>query len=361
MTLNMIFLTKSTQSGGVQTLIKTIEKEALKEGMKVNEIYHKEPWSELYEEIEGVNYVDLNTNFKMKSFKINFIFNIYNARKELEKLVSKGDKIIIFSPNYLLYIPIRLLKNNQVILVQTNKMDVYFTNKSKIIFKIFHKYINYFAIFTPYDKKKLDSIFPNLITDLKEKIRFMPRACTIKPEKEPHKYGKNLIFIGRIMEDQKNFVGLIEIMTLLPKDFKLNIYGNGQKAEIDSLTEKLKGHENITFCGPTTNVKEKLENNNIFLMTSFYEGFANTLVEARSQGLPIIAYDTFESLRWIIKDGESGYAIPLGESQKFADAIMNIVSSKERYSEMSKAAIKMSESTEYSKIMGKWMDILKSE
>jgi glycosyltransferase involved in cell wall biosynthesis len=239
-------------------------------------------------------------------------------------------------------------------------MDVYFTKKSKLIFKKLNKYIDYFAIFTPYDKKKLDSIFPNLITNLKNKIKFIPRACTIEPKKEPHEYGKNLIFIGRIMEGQKNFTGLIEIMALLPKDFKLNIYGNGPKGEIDSLTEKLKDHENITFCGPTTSVKEKLENNNIFLMTSFYEGFANTLVEARSQGLPIVAYDTFESLRWIIKDGESGYAIPLGESQKFADKILDIVSSKERYNDMSKSAIKMSESTEYNKIMGKWMDILKS-
>jgi|GEM_PF-691255 len=358
MKINTIFLTKSTQSGGVQTLIKTIEKEVLKAGLKVNEIYHKNPWTELYREIDGVNYIKLNTAFENKSFTANFILNIYYARKKLKETVEEKDKIIIYSPNYLLFIPFKILKNNQVILVQTNKMDVYFTKKARIVFKLLSKYINFFAIFTEYDKKRLDKIFPKLIFTLKDKIRYIPRACTIEPAKGPHKYGKNLVFIGRIMEDQKNFVGLIEVMKHLPKNFKLNIYGNGSENEINTLIDKIKDYDNIKFCGATKNVKKVLNENNIFLMTSFYEGFANTLVEARSQGLPIVAYDTFESLKWIVCDGKSGYVIPLGESQKFADAIKEVVSSEERYGEISKNALKMSESTEYNKIMKKWMDIL---
>ncbi|WP_372714574.1 glycosyltransferase, partial [Ilyobacter sp.] len=174
-------------------------------------------------------------------------------------------------------------------------MEVYFTEYSKIIFKKFNKYIDHFAIFTEFDKKKLDHIFPDLINELKNKIRFVPRACTIEQEKNPRQYGKNLISIGRIMEDQKNFTGLLEIMKILPKDYNLSIYGNGPEIEINKLKEKIKDFHNVNFYGPTSDVKNKLRENNIFLMTSFYEGFANTLVEARSQGLPIVAYDTFEA------------------------------------------------------------------
>ncbi len=360
MKLHLIFFTKSTQDGGVQTLIKTIEREAIKEGIEVNEIYHKNPWAELYDEIEGVQYIKLNTAFEKKSFRLNFLLNIYFARKQLKKLVSKDDKIIIFSPNYLLYIPKHILKNNTVILVQTNKMEVYFTKFSKPIFKKYYKYLDYFAIFTQYDMKKLKNIFPDIIKNIREKVEYIPRACTISPPEKEKKIGKNLVVIGRIMEDQKNFSGLVEIMKLLPKDFNLNIYGNGPEVEIKKLHEKIANFNNIKFHGPTTNVKEKLEENSIFLMTSFYEGFSNTLVEARSQGLPIVAYDTFEALPWLIKDGENGFIIPFEDTQKFSDAILKILSSETKYSEMSKAAIKMSESTEYSKVMEKWMNIIKS-
>ncbi len=359
MKLHLIFFTKSTQGGGVQTLMKTLETEASKEGIEVTEIFHKTPWAELYDEIEGVNYVKLNTAFEKKSFRLNFILNIYFARKKINEIVSRDDKIIIFSPNYLLYIPRKTLKNNPVILVQTNKMDVYFTKYSKYIFNKYHKHLNYFAIFTKYDMEKLKNIFPNIFYEIKSKIKYIPRACTLSPPKKEKKLGKNLILIGRIMEDQKNFSGLIDIMKLLPKDFKLNIYGNGPEIEIERLKEKIDGFYNIEFHGPTKNVKEKLEENNIFIMTSFYEGFPNTLVEARSQGLPIVAYDTFESLRWLVKDNFNGYIIPFEDKQKFADSITKIINSEDTYYNMNKNALKMSESTEYSKIMKKWIEIIK--
>jgi glycosyltransferase involved in cell wall biosynthesis len=339
--------------------MKTIERETIKEGLEVNEIYHKNPWAELYDEIKGVQYIKLNTAFENKSFRLNFLLNIYFARKQLKKLVSKDDKIIIFSPNYLLYIPKKILKTNTVILVQTNKMEVYFTKYSKPIFKKYSKYLDYFAIFTQYDMEKLKNIFPDTIEDIKAKVKYIPRACTISPPEKEKKIGKNLIVIGRIMEDQKNFSGLIEVMKLLPKGFYLNIYGNGPEIEIKKLQAKIANFNNIKFHGPTTNVKEKLEESNLFLMTSFYEGFSNTLVEARSQGLPIVAYDTFEALQWLVKDGENGFIIPFEDTQKFADAILKILSSETKYSEMSRAAIKMSESTEYSKVMAKWMEIIR--
>ena len=93
-------------------------------------------------------------------------------------------------------------------------------------------------------------------------------------------------------------------------------------------------------------------------MTSRYEGFGNTLIEARSQGLPIIAYDTFEALKWIVEDGKNGYLIPFEDQKKFADSILKISNSEKIYSEMSRNALKMSESTEYEKIMKKWRELI---
>lgn len=354
MKLNTIFFTKSTQGGGVQTLIKSIEKEALKEGIGVNEIYHKTPWSELYDEIDEVKYFKLSSLFENKSFKLNFIWNIYFSRKKLMELVSNNDKIIIFSPNYLLYIPVKILRNNKIILVQTNRADMFFTTTGKLILKKYGKFIDYLTVYTKYDMEKIAKLY----FDEKHKIKIIPRACTLKTAPKEKVIGKNLIFIGRIMEEQKNISGLIEIMKLLPSEFKLNIYGNGPEVAVKMLEKMIEGHDNIVFHGPTRNVKEKLIENNIFLMTSRYEGFGNTLIEARSQGLPIIAYDTFEALKWIVEDGKNGYLIPFEDQKKFADSILKISNSEKIYSEMSRNALKMSESTEYEKIMKKWRELI---
>ncbi len=354
MKLNTIFFTKSTQGGGVQTLIKSIEREALKEGIGVNEIYHKTPWSELYDEIEGVEYFKLSSLFENKSFKLNFLWNICIARRKLIKLVSKEDKIIIFSPNYLLYIPLKILRNNEIILVQTNRADMFFTKTGRFILKKYGNFIDYLTVYTKYDMEKIAKLY---FTE-KDKIKIIPRACILKTALKEKISGKNLIFIGRIMEEQKNISGLIEIMKLLPNEFKLNIYGNGPEVAIKMLDKMIKGHDNITFHGPTKNVKERLEENNIFLMTSRYEGFGNTLIEARSQGLPIVAYDTFEALKWVVEDGKNGYIIPFEDKKRFADAVLKIATSEKIYSEMSKRALKMSESTEYDKIMNRWVELI---
>ena len=41
----------------------------------------------------------------------------------------------------------------------------------------------------------------------------------------------------------------------------------------------------------------------IFLMTSAYEGFPMTLIEAQQQGVVCVAMDTYESLHYILNDG----------------------------------------------------------
>ena len=354
MKLNIIFLTKSTQGGGVQTLIKSIEREALKRGIEVNEIYHKPPWEELYDEVQGTNYFKLSPYFENSSFRANFIWNIYFARKKLIELVSKGDKVIIFSPNYLLYIPKKILKNNKIILVQTNRADTFFTKRGQLIMKMYGKFIDYLTVYTKYDLEKIEKLY----FKQKDKIKIIPRASVLKTASKEKSCGKNLVFIGRIMESQKNISGLVEVMKLLPNEFKLNIYGNGPEVAVKLLKKMIAKYDNIVFHGPTRNVKERLEENHVFLMTSRYEGFGNTLVEARSQGLPLVAYDTFEALKWIIEDGENGYIIPFEDKQKFADAIVKITSSEYIYIKMSRNALEMSQNTEYERVMKKWINLI---
>lgn len=62
----------------------------------------------------------------------------------------------------------------------------------------------------------------------------------------------------------------------------------------------------------------------IFLMTSAYEGFPMTLIEAQQQGVVCVAMDTYESLHYILNDGENGVIVPdTGMLEKKVKQLMN--------------------------------------
>jgi glycosyltransferase involved in cell wall biosynthesis len=167
--------------------------------------------------------------------------------------------------------------------------------------------------------------------------------------------------VSRIEEKQKNISGLVDIFLRLPKGFVLDIYGEGEPGEVDRLGELIRGHERIRYRGLARDMQRTLRQYSIFLMTSRYEGFGQTLIEARSQGLPIVAYDSFPAAKWIVKNGETGYLVPMHEAQEFADAVLRIADDVELHQSMSRASLRMASETAKETVLEKWAKVLFSE
>src|SRR5690606_32264812 len=142
--------------------------------------------------------------------------------------------------------------------------------------------------------------------------------------KEIARFSRRLVTITRISEQQKNLSGMIEVMDLMPKGYTLDIYGGGTSEEVRYLEEMIKerSNSNVRFCGVARDVESVLKEYSVFLMTSHYEGFGQTIIEARSQGLPVIAYNTFDAASWVIKNGETGFLIQPYDKYSFKKAIL---------------------------------------
>lgn len=160
----------------------------------------------------------------------------------------------------------------------------------------------------------------------------------------PWNEGRILISMGR--EDVvKGFWHLIKAFALvhgkLP-DTKLMIIGKGEFTAYRELAGKLGIDDAVYFTGLRKNPYPYLKKGSLYVLTSYYEGFPNAMVEAMSMGLPVIATDCMTGPREILED-RYGILIPnmspeedfdpeniAEEEKELADRIVTLLGDQEK-------------------------------
>ncbi|WP_321325733.1 glycosyltransferase [Thiomicrorhabdus sp.] len=342
---------KATTMGGVETLIRHIQE--LSTDKDIYEFFEFVPKDEHFSESTNVIYNCFGS--KKSAGLLRKLLTKKNQWRSIAKLeLSNVDTIILFHPNDLLYIPFSTLRKSKIILVQTNKFDMFFEPFSKLVMFFYAKYIHFFTVYTDKDSEALLKIYPKL----EGRIRVIPRGCKLETSNQIATFSKKLVTIARIDEQQKNFTEMIKLIDSLPDTFCLDIYGDGSLDEVSALKNKLKDNKRAFYKGPTSDVAKTLKEYAVFIMTSRYEGFGQTLIEARSQGLPIVAYNNFDALTWIIDDGVNGYAVDNKNLMQFSQKIQKICADKQQYETMSTNALNKSVETEKHQVDLLWRAIL---
>lgn len=108
----------------------------------------------------------------------------------------------------------------------------------------------------------------------------------------------NFSFIGRLENQQKNITALIKLANW---NREINIYGHGNM--IKKLNNKLQDKSQYRGPAKKAQINEILQTTKALLITSHYEGFPTIAVEALSNGVPIIMFDTFNSVKFFEKSG----------------------------------------------------------
>lgn len=177
----------------------------------------------------------------------------------------------------------------------------------------------------------------------------------------PHYEGKKRKVIagaGRL-DVQKNFDLLIRAFAKIASEFpeyNLIIYGKGDKEqELKSLVESLGLQDRIDLPGNIQNIAEEMEKNTMFVLSSDFEGMPNALMEAMALGLPCVSTDCpCGGPRYLIQDGVNGLLVPVGDENKMAEAIKNLLTNSDYAKKMGQNASKISEKLAPDKIYGKW-------
>ena len=144
----------------------------------------------------------------------------------------------------------------------------------------------------------------SLIKTDPKKIITIPNIICSKPieQKNIYKFSNDtLITVGRL-ENQKNIGFQIRLISFFRKNnlpWKLIIVGDGSlKLSLINLAKKLKlrvglelNNENydVVFLGLIDDPRSIISKSSIFVLTSFYEGMPNVILEAMSRGAVIVS------------------------------------------------------------------------
>lgn len=134
-----------------------------------------------------------------------------------------------------------------------------------------------------------------------------------------------IVMIARFSQ-QKDQITLIRALKLLNcSSYKTLFVGDGPTmADSMKIADELKLRDEIDFLGFQRNVGMFLEQSDVCVLSTNYEGLPISLIEAMSYGLPIVATNVGGNSE-LIKDGVNGYLTD-GSAQDLADKIKLVTS-----------------------------------
>ena len=142
----------------------------------------------------------------------------------------------------------------------------------------------------------------------------------------------NVISVGALRQ-QKNYPYLIEAFQKLnPGKFELHIYGIGPlQKELEELIIKVNA-VNVFLKGEINNMEKVLSGYNLYVMSSSYEGFSLSVLEAMASGVPLLLSD-ISSFREQCQDVAEYFN--LNNINDFVRKINNLTADKEKMKIMS--------------------------
>ncbi|MBS4178107.1 glycosyltransferase [Lederbergia citrea] len=199
------------------------------------------------------------------------------------------------------------LKNEEALVVLTE-------SQKKDIVKQFGDYKNVYVI-------------PNFITPITNyKLNRVPRLVTMIARYHPEK---------GIDEAIKAFQKVVKEVP----DAIFEIYGHGEDEDrLRRIINELNLGKSVFLKGYTTKIGEVLGRTNVTILTSQFEGLNVVSLESMACHIPVISYNVKYGMSDIIKNGETGYLVPIGDQAALASRIIDILKNPKKVKTMGKAA-----------------------
>jgi glycosyltransferase involved in cell wall biosynthesis len=173
--------------------------------------------------------------------------------------------------------------------------------------------------------------------------------------------GKVVLAAGRLVP-VKGYDRLLEAFAKVVEkrpDWTLRIYGDGiRRAALTARATELGLDGNVTFMGATGDIDGALAGASIHVVTSRFEGFGMTIVEAFACGVPVVSFDCPRGPREIITSGEDGLLVPDGDLDAFADALLSLIDDPDGLARMARGAHRSAARYDIAAVAGRWERLL---
>ena len=383
--MKICFITPSIFNlGGVQRVVSLLASELVK-NYEVDVICTCQDYDinrELYNLDERVNIVFndklIKRNFYQKVKRkickiINKILNDYKLeleilypsfiRDRIKKYLNyqKYDIVIGVEGDYSILLSLIADEiNSKTIGWMHNSFDAYFETKNKYywgqknIFKNNLKKLDKCIVLTKEDRRLYKEEFG-------VEVDYIYNPLSFTTESKSNCLNKNILFVGRLIKEQKGLDYLMEIF----KDVSVNnlgwnliIVGDGQdKDYLENYIEKYNLSERVKIFAHTNKIIEFYLNASIFISTSRWEGFGLVVTEAMECGLPVIAFNNSGPREIINKSNHNGIIIEKYDLEAFKEALKDLIDSYELRKKISKNSITRANDFNKENIIKKWREM----
>ncbi len=144
----------------------------------------------------------------------------------------------------------------------------------------------------------------------------------------PAQRKKKISAMGRL-SSEKDYPTLLRAFAIVHgkhASYRLEIYGEGsQKTQLLQLAQELGIGDAVDFCGADPKAILHIADAACYVLSSKYEGMPNALMEAMAVGLPCVATDCPNGPAELIRHGENGLLVPVGNVEKLSAAILRMI------------------------------------
>ncbi len=189
----------------------------------------------------------------------------------------------------------------------------------------------------------------------------------VKPLRSPPPYlapsairveGRHLLLAVGRLHGQKGFDLLVSAFSSLANkyfDWDLVVLGEGKQRDSLERQAALEGLESrVFFPGRAGNVADWYMSADLYVMSSRYEGFPNTLIEALAYGVPVVSFDCETGPRDIVRDGIDGFLVPPGDVTSLARALDKLMGNSDERARCARRAVEVNERFSIDRIASMW-------
>jgi glycosyltransferase involved in cell wall biosynthesis len=131
---------------------------------------------------------------------------------------------------------------------------------------------------------------------------------------DPGRSPVRFLMIARF-EPQKDHATLFQALAELRQEpWQLDLIGEGPLLpQAQAMTRDLGFGERVRFWGQRMDVAERLADAQVAVLTTNWEGFPRSILEAMRAGLPVVA-SAVGGIAESVHDGENGFVVPRGDA-----------------------------------------------
>lgn len=210
--------------------------------------------------------------------------------------------------------------------------------------------------------REIKNYFPKFMHD---RISIINNPINLKQcgDKEWEPSRISILSVARL-DKQKNYPMMLAAFLKFHEkypEFILNIWGNRphdeQLAEIEEIIESNNASDFIKLNGRCNNVAAEYDKAYMYLLTSNYEGFSNSMMEAVCSGVPVISTKV-SGANELIDNMRNGILVDINDSDQLYNAMVLMAEDIELAKNMSVEGKKARVQFDEAAICGKWAELI---